>query len=134
MLPFLPRMRPTRPRLIDTLERTQNNCREMKWLIAQRTGTVSVDTLDRDDVTVVDAPAECIGFITGFKGQTLREIEASSGTFIFTDAGSKDSETGQESYFLQASQIARRALRQPQAYFPQHSSIVLTNCQESGWN
>merc|ERR1712185_376852 len=68
----------------------------MKWLIAQRTGTVSVDTLDRDDVTVVDAPAECIGFITGFKGQTLREIEASSGTFIFTDAGSKDSETGQE--------------------------------------
>jgi predicted RNA-binding protein Jag len=59
----------------------------IKWLIAQRTGTVSVDTEDRDDVTVVEAPTQTIGFITGYRGESLRRIEAASGTFCFTDAG-----------------------------------------------
>jgi hypothetical protein len=34
----------------------------IKWLIAQRTGTVSVDTTGRNDVTVVEAPSSSIGF------------------------------------------------------------------------
>lgn len=46
-----------------------------------------MDYADRDDVTVVEAPAASIGFITGFRGDTLRRVEAASGTFIFTDSG-----------------------------------------------
>jgi hypothetical protein len=35
----------------------------------------------------VEAPGSSIGFITGFRGDTLRRVEAASGTFIFTDSG-----------------------------------------------
>ena len=64
----------------------------IKWLIAQRTGTVTVDGLeDRDDVTVVEAPSSTIGFITGYRGESLRRIEAASGTFCFTDSAKGES-------------------------------------------
>lgn len=59
----------------------------IKWLIMQRTGVVSVDVLDREDVTVVEVPAGSVGFITGYRGESLRRIEAMSGTFCFTDGG-----------------------------------------------
>ena len=46
----------------------------------------------RDDVTVVPAPSKSVGFITGARGESLRQIEASSGTFCFTDGSTLDSE------------------------------------------
>ena len=46
-----------------------------------------MDVLDRDDVLVAEVPSESVGFITGYRGESLRRIEASSGTFCFTDGG-----------------------------------------------
>lgn len=64
----------------------------LKWLIAQRTGPVSVeDAGDRSDVTIVEVPTESVGFITGYRGESLRRIEAMSGTFCFTDGSKADS-------------------------------------------
>lgn len=55
----------------------------LSWLLKQRVGTVQVDISNRDDVTVVDVPTSCIGFITGSRGSTLRETERKSRTFCF---------------------------------------------------
>ena len=47
--------------------------------VFQRTGRVSAETEGRDDVTVVHVPTKCVGFITGYKGVSLRLIEKKSG-------------------------------------------------------
>ena len=47
--------------------------------VFQRTGRVSAETEGRDDVTVVHVPTKCVGFITGYKGASLRLIEKKSG-------------------------------------------------------
>lgn len=57
----------------------------LEWLLQQRRGPVSVDTRGRDDVTVVEVPRESVGYITGHKGESLREIERQTGTFCFAN-------------------------------------------------
>ena len=37
----------------------------INWLLAQRLGPVTVNILDRDDVTCVEIPRDSVGFITG---------------------------------------------------------------------
>ena len=65
------------------------------WLLQQRRGPVSVpDTRDRDDVTCVEVPRDSVGFITGHKGESLREIEKQSGTFCFADGEKGSSNRG----------------------------------------
>jgi len=64
------------------------------WLLEQRRGTVTMpDTKGRDDLTVIEVPRDSVGFITGYKGESLREIERQSGTFCFAD-GEKGRDTG----------------------------------------
>jgi hypothetical protein len=62
----------------------------LRWLMEQRTGSPRVAVALRDDVTAVELPARVIGFVTGAHGQTLREIEQATGTFIFTDTDRGD--------------------------------------------
>jgi len=65
----------------------------LKWLLKQRHGSVYVDDLkERDDVTVVDVPRDCIGYVTGNRGSSLRQVEEESGTFCFVEGGRGDSE------------------------------------------
>ncbi|KAH3757549.1 domain K- type RNA binding proteins family protein [Pelomyxa schiedti] len=57
-------------------------------LMEQRLGPVHVETHStRRDCTYVDIPTECVGYVTGLKGRSLRSIEESTDTFCFIDGG-----------------------------------------------
>ena len=65
----------------------------LKWLLKQRSGSVNVEDLDkRDDVTLVPVPRDCIGYVTGNRGSSLRQVEEESGTFCFMEGGRGDAE------------------------------------------
>jgi len=65
----------------------------LKWLLKQRHGSVFVEDLkERDDVTIVPCPHDCIGYVTGNRGSSLRQVEEESGTFCFVEGGRGDSE------------------------------------------
>eukprot|EP00434_Breviolum_minutum_P031545 symbB.v1.2.027892.t1/scaffold2895.1/size67727/4 len=56
----------------------------MKWLFDQLEGPVYVDGWeDRDDITVVDVPQDCIGYATGNRRAALGGIEEEWGTLMF---------------------------------------------------
>jgi len=69
----------------------------LDWLLMQRKGRCKVDWEDRDDVTVVEVPLDCVGFITGHRGESLRRIEMQTDTFCFTD-GEKGDSRGRDGY------------------------------------
>lgn len=71
----------------------------LEWLLQQRKGPVSVETSRRDDVTVVEVPRDSVGYITGHKGESLREIERQTGTFCFAN-GEKGSSRSNGAYEL----------------------------------
>lgn len=60
------------------------------WLFKQRVGSVEVDYSSRTDVTVMQVPKDCVGFVTGHKGTSLRAIEEKTGTFCFIEGGRDD--------------------------------------------
>mmetsp|Transcript_64190 Transcript_64190/g.139634 ORF Transcript_64190/g.139634 Transcript_64190/m.139634 type:complete len:919 (-) Transcript_64190:135-2891(-) len=62
----------------------------LSWLFRQRVGPVEVDYSARDDVTVLQVPKECVGFVTGHKGTSLRAVEDATGTFCFIEGGRDD--------------------------------------------
>ncbi|KAJ8605904.1 hypothetical protein CTAYLR_004198 [Chrysophaeum taylorii] len=63
----------------------------LRWLLEQRTGQSSVQNpRDRDDCLVLKIPSQSIAFITGHRGESLRDIERESGTFCFTDGDRAD--------------------------------------------
>eukprot|EP00929_Paragymnodinium_shiwhaense_P064013 TRINITY_DN32028_c0_g1_i4.p1 TRINITY_DN32028_c0_g1~~TRINITY_DN32028_c0_g1_i4.p1 ORF type:complete len:487 (-),score=115.78 TRINITY_DN32028_c0_g1_i4:43-1503(-) len=56
----------------------------MKWLFQQLEGPVYVAGWEgRDDCTVVEIPADCIGYITGNRRATLGSLEEEWGTLMF---------------------------------------------------
>lgn len=57
----------------------------LTWLLAQRKGTCEVNTEGRDDFMQVDMPSDSVGFVTGHKGEGLRNIEKDTDTFCFTN-------------------------------------------------
>lgn len=57
----------------------------LTWLINQRQRDFSVDISSREDVKVIYVPEKCVGYVTGKKAQTLRNLEEKSGTFCFFD-------------------------------------------------
>ncbi|KAH8739654.1 hypothetical protein FG386_001211 [Cryptosporidium ryanae] len=72
-------------------------CLYLKYLIQQKHGPVSIDVTpeSRDDLTILNVPALCVGFITGKKGLGLRAIEEDSGTLMFfSKPGDKCSSNG----------------------------------------
>ncbi|XP_055388879.1 uncharacterized protein LOC129617862 [Condylostylus longicornis] len=61
----------------------------LQWLCAQRTNYVHVVDEGRGDCMVVQVPTNCVAYVTGSKGSSLRRIEDISGTFIFLDGTSR---------------------------------------------
>jgi len=64
----------------------------MKWLFEQLEGPVYVERWeDRDDVTVLDIPSDCVGYVTGSRRAALGGMEEEWGTLMFfmTKPGSK---------------------------------------------
>ena len=54
------------------------------WLFEQLKGPVYVDGWEeRDDVTMVDVPRDCVGYVTGARRATLGKIEEEWGTLMF---------------------------------------------------
>lgn len=69
----------------------------MKWLFEQLEGPVYVDGWeDRDDVTVVDVPSDCVGYVTGSRRAALGGMEEEWGTLMFfmTKPGTKGNGKG----------------------------------------
>jgi len=60
------------------------------WLFCQRVGPVEVNYARRDDVSVLQVPKDCVGFVTGHKGASLRAVEEATGTFCFIEGGRED--------------------------------------------
>ncbi|KAH3767918.1 domain K-type RNA binding proteins family protein [Pelomyxa schiedti] len=57
-------------------------------LMEQRLGPVHLHHAQkRDDCTLVDVPTQCVGYVTGSKGRSLRAIELRTDTFCFMDGG-----------------------------------------------
>jgi len=56
----------------------------MKWLFMQLEGPVWVEGWeDRDDITVLDIPSDCIGYVTGSRRAALGGMEEEWGTLMF---------------------------------------------------
>jgi len=56
----------------------------LDWLFEQLKGPVYVDGWEeRDDVTMVDVPRDCVGYVTGARRATLGKIEEEWGTLMF---------------------------------------------------
>jgi len=67
---------------------SEDECRKARKYImlvqAQRVGPVHVDaTHDDGDLTVIDVPSSCVGFVTGTQGNFLRACEEEWGTLMF---------------------------------------------------
>ena len=43
-------------------------------------------------MTIVPCPRDCIGYVTGNRGSSLRQVEEDSGTFCFVEGGHGDAE------------------------------------------
>lgn len=72
----------------------RRRCREfVQWLLQQRRGAVTIaDIADRDDVTEVNIPANCKGWVAGNRGSELRRMEQMSGTYMFMALDAKGEE------------------------------------------
>lgn len=56
----------------------------LRWLFEQLDAPVNIpNAQDRDDLTLVDVPQDCVGYITGVKRQALSQIEADNGVLMF---------------------------------------------------
>ena len=56
----------------------------VNWVRAQRVGPVKIDlNQPRDDLTVMNVPDDCVGFVMGRSGATLRSLEEEWGTLMF---------------------------------------------------
>ena len=54
----------------------------LSWIMEQLDGPVEIPTDDRDDVTVLHIPHDCVGYVTGLKRATLSRIEDEWGAFM----------------------------------------------------
>ena len=54
------------------------------YVLAQRVGPVHIDPgMKRDDMSIVQVPEDCVGFVMGRGGQVLRSMEDEWGTLMF---------------------------------------------------
>ena len=62
-------------------------CRAMdyaRWVLKQRHGAIEVEGVsNRDDLSVVRVPADCVAYVTGKSGRVLRSVEEEFGTLMF---------------------------------------------------
>eukprot|EP00746_Dinoflagellata_sp_MGD_P151740 gnl/MRDRNA2_/MRDRNA2_83217_c0_seq1.p1 gnl/MRDRNA2_/MRDRNA2_83217_c0~~gnl/MRDRNA2_/MRDRNA2_83217_c0_seq1.p1 ORF type:complete len:294 (+),score=35.67 gnl/MRDRNA2_/MRDRNA2_83217_c0_seq1:230-1111(+) len=77
-------------------QRLRSNCRQyINWLLTHRDGQpiADVDWEERTDCEVLKVPGREIGFIAGYKGETLRHVEKETSTFCFIDGFRRQSDT-----------------------------------------
>ena len=56
----------------------------VEWVLRQRVGPITVDTSSqRDDLSIVTVPNECVAYVMGKNGCVLRAIEEEWGTLMF---------------------------------------------------
>lgn len=60
------------------------------WVLQQRVGPVNVDYHNRADCTCIMVPPPCIGYITGHRGISLRQMEEETRTFAFFEGAVSD--------------------------------------------
>lgn len=73
----------------------------LRWLLEQRTGqSVVQNPRDRDDCTLVKIPSGSVAFITGHRGESLRDIERETSTFCFTDGDRAKSSSATENLLI----------------------------------
>ncbi|XXQ35231.1 K Homology domain-containing protein [Plasmodiophora brassicae] len=75
----------------------------LDWLLKQRRGgpvPLTPEDLQRDDITVMEVPSSCMGFITGRKGESLRSIEQRTTTFCFGDGDKDDTKSETEKLYI----------------------------------
>ena len=83
----------------------------VELVLAQRIGPVRIDMqTPRPDMTVVDVPRDCVGYVTGRGGQVLRSLEAEWGTLMFfaKDKNSEGSSNDIEKLAIFGSRRSRR--------------------------
>jgi len=74
-------------------ERIEKAKKYVRILLAQRHGIVDVDPRDHPgDLTLMQIPTDCKGFVTGRNGATLRQIERESATLMTFCRTEKDNE------------------------------------------
>lgn len=78
------------------------------WLFRQRVGSVEVDYSNREDVTVMQVPKDCVGFVTGRQGKSLRAVEDATGTFCFIEGGRDDPDVDPKPLLIFGDEEARR--------------------------
>jgi len=69
----------------------------VSFVLAQRVGPVTIDfDTPRDDLSVVNVPEDCVGYVMGRQGTALRGMEEEWGTLMFFAkvAGSGDHNNG----------------------------------------
>lgn len=77
-------------------------------MLAQRVGEVYISLKDeRDDLSVVTVPEDCVGYVMGRGGQVLRQMEQEWGTLMFF-AKVKDDDTAGEKLAIFGTRRARR--------------------------
>jgi hypothetical protein len=83
-------------------EERKRGLQYLKWLLQQRQGgTVEAgDPGARDDCMVLEVPSESIGYITGHKGTSLRDVELRSSTFCFSAGHGKSRGEAKEKLFV----------------------------------
>lgn len=57
----------------------------LTWLLEQQNGHVINPGQDRNDVKILWVPEDSVGYVTGIKAKTLRNLESKTGTFCFFD-------------------------------------------------
>lgn len=88
----------------------------LTWLFRQRVGAVEVNYANRNDVLVLQVPKDCVGFVTGHKGTSLRAVEDATGTFCFIEGGRDDPHRDPKPLLVfgcpEARKVAEEMLRQ----------------------
>ena len=77
--------------------------RYVAWVLRQPEGKIFCDLGDdvvRENVSVVDVPAEAMAFVVGAKGKTLRSVEEEYGTLMFFGHTEKDQPDSSEKLII----------------------------------
>jgi len=85
--------------------------RYVAWVLRQPEGKIFCDLGDdvvRENVSVVDVPAEAMAFVVGAKGKTLRSVEEEYGTLMFFGHTEKDQPDSSEKLIICGDRENRR--------------------------
>ena len=110
----------------------------VQFVTQQRIGPVHINLDDggRDDLTVVDVPEDCVGFVMGRGGNTLRSMEEEWGSLMFFAQVREPGQEEIEKLCIFGSVRSRRGaelkVSQPQCCCPDPPSITFVSLRPPG--